>query len=205
MSVQMVGSWTRAAEQMARVLHRDVAIGKALGREALMHERDIKVGITTQSPGGKRFRRISFFTRVKRRASGFSGTKALIVNSDLRNSIRTIGPIGRTDWFVGVKRGALSNDGTSLVDVGMINEFGHPRPIVINVDKRGKNGKTPRDYFFALFLKGLIKNPLRKSTKTLVIRRIPPRPFLRPVQEKHKPGQEQRVMDSIFRELGLDS
>lgn len=183
---------------------KTVAISKALGKEALMHERDIKLGITFQNPGGKRFRRIAFFTRVNRKAQGFSGTKALIVGGDLRAAVKTTGPIGGTDWFVGIKRTATNSAGDKLMDIALVAEFGHKKPIVIQVDQKGKNGKTPRDYFMALFLKGFIKAPLKASTTILVIRRIPPRPFLKPVQDKHRPGQEKRIMDSIFQTLGLE-
>ncbi len=203
MSVKLVGQWTEAAKRMALMAAKTVAISGALGTEALMHEKDIKLGITFQNPGGKRFRRISFFTRTARKAQKFSGTKALIVRGDLRAAVKTTGPIGATDWFVGIKKTATSSDGTKLVDVALINEFGHKKPIIINVDQKGKNGKSPRDYFMALFLKGLTKAPLKASTTILVIRRIPQRPFIRPVQEKHKPGQDKRIMDNIFRNMGL--
>ena len=203
MSVAKTGRWILAGNVLTKAASKGkLAIINTVRKEAFLHQRAIVFGIRGQRPGGKRFRALSRWTIRKRKGRGFKGTKALIDRGDLIGSVKTVGPIGG-DFFVGVLRTARSRDGKNLMNVAQIHEDGLSRNIVLKVDEKGSRGTraTVRQWFMALFLKGLIKAPLKKSTKTITIRGIPARPFIEPIFQKLKRGQEKRMMNTLTQSL----
>lgn len=164
----------------------------ALRREGQVLRRDMVRGITRQAPGGDSFAPLSPWTLETRRLRRFGGTKALIVNADLRNGI---GVVPQDDGvFVGVPRKARAKDGSSLVDVAQVHEFGKS-PIIIK--------KTPAMRRFLAMLARRLGEPRSGAPSSdVVVVTVPPRPFVRPAFKVWSVQAEARLFAHLKRHLG---
>ena len=189
------GDWRRAKTLLSSGPQRIKAtIGMALRQEAERLRRDIVQGITNQAPGGAPLAQPAETTLAARRFRNFTGTKALIVRADLRNSIAVI--VRGHEIFVGVPRTARGNDGKSLVNVAEIQEFGSA-PIVIPMSD------AMRRFVFAL-LREAGKPPSGEGGgKGVAVAVIPARPFLRPAFERFKPGAQKRFLIRVSSLSGM--
>ena len=196
------GLWSQTAGFIGNVgVKSRAALMLATKREAIFAVGEMKKGIRDQAPGGQTFQALSELTLAKRKAKDVKGTKALIRHADLFRSIRAVGPIGGGDTvFAGVLRTATGRNGQNLANVAAVQEFG--QTMAINVDKPGKGGKTTRDFFLALFLKGLISAPLKGTTRILIVV-VPPRPFVAPVLKNMEKGRAGRFLDVMAPAMGL--
>jgi phage gpG-like protein len=167
----------------------------AFRQEAHALRNEVVQGLTKQAPGGEPIRPLSPLTIAARQLAGFGGTKALIVTAELRNSITVI--IEGDEAFIGVTRTARSSDGTSLVDLAQLHEYGGP-PVIIPI--------TPkmRRYLFAM-LRRAGKEPSGGGGggRGVIVTQVPARPFLRPAFEKFRQGAEQRFLERVAKEFGL--
>lgn len=195
------GLWSQAAGFIGNVgVKSRAALMLATKREAILAVGEMKKGIRDQAPGGQTFQALSELTLAKRKAKEVKGTKALVRHGDLFRSIRAVGPIGGDTVFAGVLRTATGRNGQNLANVAAVQEFG--QIMAVNVDKPGKGGKTTRDFFLALFLKGLISAPLKGTTRILIIE-VPARPFVAPVLKKMEKGRQGRFLDVMAPAMGL--
>jgi hypothetical protein len=164
-------------------------------------------GIREQAPGGKAFRPLAPGTLKMRELRRFRGTKALIVRGDLRNSI-TVRRVSAGASFVGVLKSARAKDGRSLANVAEVHEFGS-NPIVIRITPKMRallhlmnreRGRDSRGRFTRT------RSQYGQASKGFVIIRIPARPFIRPVAEKHfKPADvRQRFLARVGLNMGGD-
>ncbi len=201
-AVGKTGIWSQAAGFLGNVgVKSRAALILATKREAILAVGEMKKGIRGQAPGGRTFQALSELTLAKRKAKEVKGTKALVRHGDLFRSIRAVGPIGGGDTvFAGVLRTATGRNGQNLANVAEVQEFG--KIIAVNVDKPGKGGKTTRDFFLALFLKGLISAPLKGTTRILIIE-VPARPFVAPVLKQMEKGRAGRFLDVMAPAMGL--
>lgn len=148
----------------------------AVRRAALLTEREIKKGLRSGKPGGKRLKKLSPITRLLR-----AGSKPLIDQGDLLNSITVTVDENRAAAFVGVLRTAKGADGTSMINVALAHEFG-TKPFTIIV--------TPkiRAFFWALhFMSNGVIKPIGIRVPRILHPGVPKRPFFRPTIEKIRP------------------
>lgn len=189
-SVSRTGDWAKAARILGTgPIRIRVAIDRAVLQEAQFFRSKVIQGFVSQSPGGKDFKPLKETTLAIRRFRGFTGTKALIVRGDLRNSIKVTkkSTILGAEAFVGVHRTERGKNGESLVNIAAVHEFGHG-PIVIPV--------TPamRKFLMAAFsaeLPGFGDAEGDGSggmSRGIIIINIPARPFLQPVADKFFDG-----------------
>jgi phage gpG-like protein len=197
--VKKIGPWSRAGKLLASAPRRlQTAFDKALMQEAQFLRTKIVEGIREQAPGGRAFAPLAPTTLAIRQFRGFRGTKALIVQGDLRNSITVTKDGDR--MFVGVLRTARSRAGKSLVDIAALHEHGS-RPIVLRLTPRA------RAFLHAAFRHAGMDGPSAGSPSTgIAVIQIPARPFLFPAFEKYaQPRQiSQRLLERIAASLGAD-
>lgn len=194
MAVSRTGDWARARRLLTAAPQRlQAAIGSAVRQEAHALRNEIVQGLTSQAPGGETLKPPSPLTIAARQLEGFGGSKALIVRGDLRNSITVI--VQGDEAFIGVLRSARSKDGSSMVDLAKLHEFGGP-PVIIPM--------TPkmRRFLFAL-LRQAGKEPTGGSGRGVIVVQVPARPFLRPAFDKFREGASRRFLERVARELGL--
>lgn len=194
MAVSRTGDWARARRLLTAAPQRlQAAIGTAVRQEAHALRNEIVQGLTSQAPGGEPLKPPSPLTIAARQLEGFSGSKALIVRGDLRNSITVI--VQGDEAFIGVSRSARSKDGASMVDLAKLHEFGGP-PVIIPM--------TPkmRRFLFAL-LRQAGKEPTGGSGRGVIVVQVPARPFLRPAFDKFREGASRRFLERVAKELGL--
>lgn len=194
MAVSRTGDWARARRLLTAAPQRlQAAISTAVRQEAHALRNEIVQGLTRQAPGGEPLKPPSPLTIAARELEGFGGTKALIVRGDLRNSITVV--VQGDEAFIGVSRSARSKDGTSMVDLAKLHEFGGP-PVIIPM--------TPkmRRFLFAL-LRQAGKEPTGGSGRGVIVVQVPARPFLRPAFDKFREGAGRRFLERVARELGL--
>jgi phage gpG-like protein len=196
--VKKVGAWSRVGKLLASAPKRmREAVDKALMQEAQLFRTKIVEGIREQAPGGKAFAPLAPTTLAIRRFRGFKGTKALLVQGDLRNSITVVKEGDRV--FVGVLRSAKGRAGQRLVDVAAVHEFGS-RPIVVKLTPKA------RAFLHAAFRRAGLDSPGKPSTGIAIIR-VPARPFLGPVFEKwggDADAVSKRFLERVAKNLGGD-
>jgi len=182
--VKKIGPWSRIGKLLASAPQRmQAAFDKALLQEAQFLRTKIVEGIREQAPGGRAFTPLAPTTLAIRQFRGFHGTKALLVQGDLRNSI-TVTKDG-DQVFVGVLRTARNRAGKSLVDIAALHEHGS-RPIVIRLTPKA------RAFLHAAFRHAGLDRPSSGQPSTgIAVIQIPARPFLAPVFEKY--GQPDQV------------
>lgn len=199
MKLTKVGAWKGARRILSSAPKRiKDAQDKAVLQEAQFFRTKIVEGLRSGAPGGQALQPLAPTTLAIRKLRGFKGSKPLIVQGDLRNSIAVVKE--GDGVFVGVLRSARSRAGGSLVDIARVHESGS-RPIVVKI--------TPkvRALLHAAFRKAGSERPStgRPSTGIAVIR-IPARPFLRPVFEKYGQPEDvaKRFIERVAKLLGGD-
>jgi hypothetical protein len=195
--VRKVGAWSRVGKLLASAPHRmREAVDKALLQEAQFFRTKIVEGIREQAPGGKAFAPLARTTLAIRRFRGFKGTKALLVQGDLRNSIVVVREGGGV--FVGVLRNAKAKSGQPLVNVAAVHEYGS-RPIAVRLTPKA------RAFLHAAFRKAGLDSPAGgKPSIGIAIIKVPARPFMGPVFEKFG-GEDvasQRFLERLAKNLG---
>ncbi|HEX7840493.1 MAG TPA: phage virion morphogenesis protein [Kofleriaceae bacterium] len=197
--VKKIGPWSRVGKLLAAAPRRmQAAFDKALLQEAQFLRTKIVEGIREQAPGGRAFTPLAPTTLAIRQFRGFRGTKALLVQGDLRNSITVVKEGDRV--FVGVLRTARNRAGKSLVDIAALHEHGS-RPIVLRLTPRA------RAFLHAAFRHAGLDGPSSGQPSTgIAIIQVPARPFLAPVFEKYaQPGQiSRRFLERVATQLGGD-
>ncbi len=191
--MKKTGDWKRAEailKQGPRKLR--AAIPVALRQEAHLLRKEIVQGLTHQSPGGKPIAAPSPLTLAARRLRGFAGTKALIVRADLRNSISVI--VRGETAFVGVPRSARRSDGTGLINIAQVQEFGS-QPTVVPMTE------AQRKFLFMVLKEAGITSKEGGRAKVIVMQ-VPARPFLRPAFKSFQRGAEKRFLKRIEKLLG---
>lgn len=187
--ISKTGDWDKASKILGAAPFKiRRAMDRAVLQEAQFFRRKVVEGFRQQAPGGVRFKPLAETTLAIRRFQGFSGSKALIVRGDLRNSVKVVkrnGPAG-VEAFVGVLKNARGRGGQSLVNVAEVHEFG-AGPIVIPV--------TPamRKFLMAAFtqeLGGFGGGGGGGLSRGIIVMRIPARPFISPVAEAFFKGPE---------------
>lgn len=180
--IGLTGEWGRAS----RILRTSpvrirIALELAVRQEAQFFRRKVVEGIREQEPGGRRFKPLSETTLAIRRFTGFSGTKALIVRGDLRNSVKVVErrTVFGAEVFVGVLKSAKTRDGADLVNVAAVHEFGS-KTFLLEV--------TPamRRFLAAAFTQELggLEGGAGGLTRGVIVIKIPARPFLQPVADR---------------------
>jgi hypothetical protein len=197
--VKKIGPWSRVGQLLASAPRRmQAAVDKALLQEAQFLRSKIVEGLREQAPGGRAFTPLAPTTLAIRQFRGFRGTKALLVQGDLRNSITVVKDGDRV--LVGVLRTARSRTGKSLVDIAALQEHGS-RPIVMRLTPRA------RAFLHAAFRRAGLDEPsgARPGTGIAVIQ-IPARPFLAPVFKKYaQPDQvSRRFLERVATQLNGD-
>lgn len=182
LDVTKVGQWEEARDRVGprSIVRVRRAAKLAMMRQAQFARRMIVQGIRKQAPGGQNFKPLSSSTLAMRKLKGFRGTKALIVRGDLRNSVTV--KTSADGAFIGILKQARSKDGTRLINVGLAQEEG--RTFIMRA--------TPK--MLALLHKAAREGGgegggggMRGSTAagSILIIKIPARPFIAPVFEKH--------------------
>ena len=197
--VKKIGPWSQVAKLLTAAPQRiQAAFDKALLQEAQFLRTKIVEGVREQAPGGQAFAPLAPTTLAIRRFRGFSGTKALLVQGDLRNSVTVVKDGDRV--LVGVLRTARNRAGKSLVDIAALHEHGS-RPIVMRLTPKA------RAFLHAAFRHAGLDAPGagQPSTRIAVIQ-VPARPFLAPVFDKYaQPDQiSHRFLDRVFRHMNGD-
>ena len=193
--IRKTGDWQRARELVRRLPHAAPrALRRAVLQEAHALRKSIVEGLTKQAPGGESIRPPAELTLAARRLAGFTGTKALIRRADLRNAIAVID--SGAEIFVGIPRSATSQDGTSLVYVARVQEFGS-EPIIIPI--------TPamRRFLAVLYRAAGRELPRDGAGRGVVVVEVPPRPFIRPAVATFLPGLERRLARRVAEALRL--
>lgn len=194
---KLTGDWEKARTILNNISQVRAAMDWAVVQEAHEARRRIVRGITDQAPAGKQFKELAKFTLFLRRVKGFRGSKALIVTATLRNSI-TVKPLGRGRAFVGVMRGQETPDGKQLFNIARVHEVG--ATIIVKVTPRMRN------WLMLMLRKGGFGSKTAKArdkatgrytkrkwhpaggaggvSRRVIVIRIPPRPYIRPVIEE---------------------
>jgi hypothetical protein len=198
-NVTKIGPWSRVGKLLEAAPRRmQAAFDKALLQEAQFLRTKIVEGIREQAPGGRAFTPLAPTTLAIRQFRGFHGTKALIVQADLRNSITVVKDGDRV--LVGVLHTARNRVGKSLVDIAALQEYGS-RPIVVRLTPKA------RAFLHAAFRHaGLDRPESAQPGIGIAIIRIPPRPFLAPVFEKYAQPEQvsRRFLERVAALLGGD-
>jgi len=191
--IRKVGAWGKTFKTLLAIPARVKAASHiAVMREAHLMRREIVQGIGKGAPGGKKFTPLSPLTIATRRHRGFRGTKILQETGTLKNSITVVSPRKGTA-FVGVLRSATGKDGRPLINIAQVHEFGS-KAIVIR--------KTPEmiAMLHIMFRKAGV--PEKPGTgRSVIVIKIPPRPFLQPVFDKLAPGAGERVQQAMIAAL----
>lgn len=120
---KLTGDWKKAEKALAVLAkNTEKAARQALLQDAHFMRGKVVEGIDSQAPGGKPFKPLSMATLARRRAQGFSGTKALIRTAAMRNSVAVMEKDGVI--FVGVSRTVKGRGGEDLINLAMIHEYG---------------------------------------------------------------------------------
>lgn len=199
MEVKRIGPWTKVGRLLATAPRRmQAAFDKALWQEGQFLRTKIVEGIREQAPGGRAFAPLAPTTLAIRQFRGFRGSKALIVQADLRNSITVVRDGDRV--LVGVLRTARNRAGKSLVDIAALQEYGS-RPIVVHLTPRA------RAFLHAAFRHAGLDRPSSGQPGTgIAVIQIPARPFLAPVFDKYAQPEQvsRRFLERVAALLGGD-
>jgi hypothetical protein len=198
--LKKIGPWSRVGKLLSSAPERmRAAIDKALLQEAQFFRTKVVEGMREQAPGGNAFTPLAPTTLAIRRFRGFKGTKALMVQGDLRNSV-TIVKDGE-GVFVGVLRSAKSRTGRPLVNIAAVHEFGSP-PIVVKLTPKA------RAFLHAAFRKAGLDSPNVDQPSTgIAVIKVPARPFLGPVFQRYGANAEavsHRFLERVVKNLGHD-
>lgn len=186
-NVQTTGDWKRALEKLKKI---EKEAARALQRAILAEAHVIRGEMVGGIDSGAGFAPHAPATPYLRRATGRGkGSKVLIASAAMRNSI-TVVPIPGGGAFVGVHRSARKG----RIRIAQIQEGG----ATITV--------TPR---MRRFLHAMLRKAgaprLTGGGAAVATIRIPPRPFIGPIVEKHRNSGElqRRIAARIAADLGL--
>jgi hypothetical protein len=197
--VKKIGPWAKVGRLLVTAPRRlQAAFDKALLQEAHFLRTKIVEGIREQAPGGRAFAPLAPTTLAIRQFRGFHGTKALLVQADLRNSITVVRDGDRV--LVGVLRSARNRAGKSLVDIAALQEYGS-RPIVVHLTPRA------RAFLHAAFRHAGLDGPTSGQPGTgIAVIQIPARPFLAPVFDKNAQPEQvsRRFLKRVATQLSGD-
>lgn len=171
-----------------------VAISQSIAYEATVLAGDIRRGIRSGAPGGKRFAPLAEST-IKMKGS----SKPLINHGDLLRSVhheRFNKDRYSASYFVGVHRREKTKDGGEMVNIAEAMEYG-TNPYMIKVTER------MRRFWYAMYKKGIFKAPLSKKKVVIHHPGLKPRPFLQPSFDKWKSGAEMRIVQRIKKRLRI--
>jgi len=135
MAVRRFGQWNKAKQVLGTNLGARLAraLRQATVKNAVLLVREIKKGIRSQAPGGTPFAKLAEST-IKRKGS----SKALIDTGFLLASVTQL--LLGDKAFVGLLRGTRNKDGSEMVNIGAVMEFGatirHPNGAVIVIPPR---------------------------------------------------------------------
>lgn len=170
---QLFGDWKRATEVVDTMVGRyHLALKKATLQEGHYLRKQMLDYIKTSGDGT--MKPLAASTLAVRRFKGKNGTKPLIVTGGLRNSITVKSLAGGDAVFIGI----LSSAEQGRVKIAEIAERG----ITIVMPY------TPRAHRFLMAAfrnAGLAGEESGASRTSIVVIRIPPRPIVAPVMEKH--------------------
>jgi len=219
--VTLTGDWERVRAILRRhrggtVFRR--ALDQAVRREAEEFVRDVKTGIRQGSPGGKKLAALRPLTVYRKKSN-----KPLIDHGDLVGGVR-VKRVRQMEYFGGVHRTARGRGGgasgrtgkTGLANIAAVHERG--KIIVIRITSKMVG------YFFAMLrrMAGVASRRRAPGAKpeggtrssgraipsfrpgAVLIIRIKPRPFLRPVFDRRKKGAPDRILRTTTNLLGGD-
>lgn len=180
MRVIRVGEWSKATKLLAAgpaAIRAVLPI--ALKQEAEYLRRKIIENLKTQGESsGQPFEQMSEGTQLSRRFRNRPVGKTLIDTADLRNSITV--HVQGDEAFIGVMRTARGKrDGRPLASIAQVHEFGQTIAVPVT--------RAMLRFLHTMFRReggrgqAGASQPLREG-EVLVVR-IPPRPFIRPVIE----------------------
>lgn len=201
MQTSLSGSWGGVLKGLDFLGKRfDKALDEAMKKETKRVKKEIKKEI--RGKGKTKYSPLSKLTIAIRRAKGISSRKPGIATRTVLNNVDYL-KVARHQHFAGVKRG-VKHPGSSgfldVADVANMLEEGRPS-YTITLDKPGASGKTPRQFFWWLYLQGVIKAPPKKTTKHLVVKETPPRPFVRNVWKREQETFPKKLEERIVGEL----
>jgi len=197
MGMERKGPWKQVRRMLASAPAKlRAAIDRATMQEAQFLRTKIVEGLREQAPGGKAFAPLAETTLAVRRFRGFRGTKALIVQGDLRNSITAVKEGGRV--FVGVLRTARGRAGQPLANIAALNEYGSA-PIVVRLTSKS------RAFLHAAFRAAGLAQAAAGTSIGIAVIHIRPRPFIAPVFERYGADRDavaRRFLDRVAKALG---
>ena len=202
MASRKFGDWGKVRDILGNASKQiNEAAKKALLQEGHFLRGEMVKGIRDQAPGGKAFKPLSPLTLAARRLNKFRGTKALMVRGDLRNSISV--SFHRGTVFVGVLRTAKSKKGKPLINIAEVQEYGVIFALKITPKMRKFLAVLYREAYDerALALQSWFRGG-RSMGKSMLVIRIPARPYVRPTFEKHaKPGDVRKRLEERMAKL----
>lgn len=196
------GSW-RAADKALEYLEKrmDASIQRAVKAEGKFIAKELKNNL--RKGGSPKFKPITSFTRVIRKASGVSSKKPGISSGGILKAI-TSTKISKDTYFAGIMRGKgkhKNNSSMDIADVALAFELGRP-PRLLELDKPSKRtGKTPRQWLWWLYLSGATKAPPTKRKTHIQISAAPARPFVEQVRKKQASLSTQRMIDAAIKDF----
>jgi phage gpG-like protein len=194
MGIKRTGDWDHARKEIPNLARRvDMATNRAVKQEAHYYRKMVlKAFKTGGRSNGKAWEPNKASTAKRKKSS-----KPLIDRGDLRNSIVVLSK-GGTSW-VGVPSNKRSQDGSRLVSIAGVHEFG--KTIAIPV-----TAKMVKFLMAQLSEQGIAPSGGTGSFRvgSVLIIKIPERSFLRATADAHFRGSqfEQRVLDRIAKILG---
>ena len=170
--IKLTGDWRRA-RRILRGSRDDMrrAVDRMARAEARHVARKIVEGLKTQRPGGRPIRPPSRATLLVRQLRGISSRRALVASGQLMRAI-AVTRGGRGRYFVGVKRQRRGR-GPRLDVIARMQEEGFG-PVVIKITPKMRR-------FLGAVFRG---RPRGTASRGVVVVRVPPRPFIRPVVER---------------------
>jgi hypothetical protein len=178
------GVWgkVKAAFDQASKRINDAA-RKALLQEGHRIRAKMLEGIREQAPGGKQFKPLSPLTLAARRLAGFRGTKALMVHGDLRNGITVS------------MHGAQVQEWGALIVLELTDKM--RRYLGVLMREAELAGLVPSR---AWSIHG--STVTGRPSRTSIVIRVPPRPFVRPTFEAHaQPADVKQRLEARMAEL----
>lgn len=196
-SIKRTGDWKRVGDILGNLgMNAARAFELATAQEAHFFERKLKEGMQSGAPGGRPYAPLSPLTLAIRKFEGFNGKKPLIHSGAMLRSIHVVkrGAL----YFVGIDRGAKTDDGESVMDIAELHENGASFAMEVTPAARRFLAMVMRDA-------GLIGQGSSGGGggAQIAVVHIPARPTFGPVMEMYgKPDEvRQRFEDRVLRIL----
>lgn len=205
MPIQKVGDWNKAAAVLPGLAPRlQKAMNQAVLQLAQEMRKEVLEAFEKEGTPGKPWAPLSPLTLALRKfrgGTGAGGTKILQVAGTLRNAVDVVkGPAG---VFLGIKRSAKTRDGKSLVNVGMVQEFG----ATIHMTMTPKMRRYLAAAMKASGVRPHAGGGAKGKGATSITIHIPARPFLGPIVEAwtdHPDRMEKELMERLAKLLDGD-